>query len=261
MSGRAATRGPSRAAVLLCAVALAGTGCSVRGTAGQPDAAELTVHLPVIPPPACTRVALDTAPHLMRSIPEYVRPVPDSVRQKADAFLASRLGEDFARDWMTYLPEESMEVSQSPVFAVWRSKVCYRFYVPSAPFVDMKAQVLLDEQGNCDEERSTRIPDCVAFPQDCEFAIDEKEAREIAARLGLPGGADAYSAQFGLRLFTGYVWHVCGVAAEPEDTEHRGLRSLPCLDIDARTGSRISYVTIDTTGQEADVFGHPIAPN
>jgi hypothetical protein len=163
----------------------------------------------------------------------YVRPVPEEIAEKGQAFLISRLGVSFVRDHVTFVPERSRQYSSIFSFKTGWCELYYQLTIPGAPFVDQELRVVLDERGDYEFDGGG-IPYCTRWPTECEFPIDEGEALAIAQSLGAPVATGRLKAEFGWDHNNGYVWFITN--AERRNKEPRSFQRLV---IDANTGIRV----------------------
>ena len=162
-------------------------------------------------------------------------PVPEYVLEKVQRFHESRLGTEFATDYVVYNAEASYGVVLDDTSSC---KGWYHLYysldIADRPFVYMEWMATLTLDGEFVNE--PELSDCAKYPQECEFPIDEAEARQIAADFGLESGLCAWHVSFAWRAGMGFSWRVSNVTALSDEGQFDG----DIMYIDANTGTLMS---------------------
>ena len=94
--------------------------------------------------------------------------------------------------------------------------MAYKLFMPEKSYVDAIIKFTVDSVGNVIKNRDiVGIPRCKNFPEQCNFNIDEKTARQIASEMGLKEGVKEWDAgflwDFKLRR---YVWRILSTLNE-----------------------------------------------
>jgi hypothetical protein len=137
-------------------------------------------------------------------------PVPEAILKLAQQHVVARVGEDAFERYFTYddsasahvFPRQKDSDSTQPYYVVM-----YALKIDAVPEYDRRAIIRLDENGHLLQEPHG-VPDCVKDPSECEFKINETEARRIAAAAGLKPGIRDWHAQFLWHPDLGYIWAV-----------------------------------------------------
>ncbi len=127
------------------------------------------------------------------------QPIPDSIVNKSNQFIISKVGQEFFNNYITlnselskYYPPEESCIKNPSYCADYLQKpyyfMVYSFKIPEKPYVDELLELAVDTEGNIIAEReATGTPNCVSNPNECLFSIDEAEAIQIAKNAGLEG--------------------------------------------------------------------------
>ncbi len=137
--------------------------------------------------------------------------VPLNVLENADAFIISKTGEQFFNN---YIATDFFRTKHDAPFF----NMVYRFSIPEKPYVDAFITFTVDSAGNIMMDKEiTGIPNCILYPQQCEFNIDEQNAIRIAVDNGLEHGVKEWKT--GLiwdAKYDKYVWHILSTFEETE---------------------------------------------
>ena len=148
--------------------------------------------------------------------------IPTFIITKADSFVISKVGSTF---FLNYIKYDSMNSMYYPpdTFCISHPSSCsnylrypnylmvYRFRIPEKPWIDELIEFVVDSVGDIIAERSPYgIPECLATPSCCIFAIDSSMAINIARKAGFEEGIKAWQANFYWfgRTQNKYVWGV-----------------------------------------------------
>jgi hypothetical protein len=107
----------------------------------------------------------------------------------------------------------------------------YQLSVASSPWVDVRIRVERDSSGDL---AVRGVPDCVADPLECVFAVRASHALAIAREAGLPDGVAPWRVDFGWDgKFQTFAWSVCMTHVEGSHGE--------CVSIDANDGRVLGF--------------------
>jgi hypothetical protein len=135
--------------------------------------------------------------------------VPIEVLAKADSFITASTGKEFFQQYIT--PDFYRTKSTPPYY-----EMAYKFFMPEKPYVNVTIKFTVDSLGNVLKNRDiVGIPRCKNFPEECDFNIDEKTARQIASNMELKEGIREWEAGFlwDFKL-TRYVWRILSTLTE-----------------------------------------------
>lgn len=137
--------------------------------------------------------------------------IPLDVLKKTDQFIVSKTGNDFFKKYITADFLKSKHIVPNYLMV-------YRFYMPEKPFVDELIRFTVDSSGNIlSQYEIVGIPDCNLNPIDCDFVVDEKIAKQIAAEYGLPKGIKDWKVDFVWETkYNKYVWHLFSTLKESQ---------------------------------------------
>ena len=172
--------------------------------------------------------------------------VSNSITEKTDRYVISKVGEDFFSKYITlnsnlsrYNPPDELCIQNPGSCAPYLEKsnyyIVYSFKIPEKPYVDELIELTVDGEGNVIE--AWGVPDCIINPNECDFPIDEAEARQLAKNAGLEEGMADWELSFhwyGGNLST-YVWTVQNTLSEHPSGEPY-LASGRVVVIDANSG-------------------------
>jgi len=118
--------------------------------------------------------------------------VPFDILAKADSFIVSKTGKEF---FDKYITVDFYHTKHSPPYY----EMEYQMYIPEAPYANAQIKFTIDSIGNVMMNRDiVGIPKCRYFPQECNFIIDEQQAKQIATEYGLEEGIKEWK--------TGFLW-------------------------------------------------------
>ncbi len=183
----------------------------------------------------------------LKEEPDEVEEIPDSIIEKSNEFVISRVGVDFFDNYIS-LDEEKSRYQQEDTFCIENPESCseylqsphylifYLLNIPEKPFVNETIEIALFETGEVIKERDISIPNCQEEPIKCEFPINREEALSIAQSEGLKEGVKDWDTSF--HWYAGdiknYVWTVSSTLIDG-----RGYRSGEVIVINANTGDII----------------------
>ncbi len=135
--------------------------------------------------------------------------VPLEVLTKADSFIVSSTGKEFFEKYITV---DFFRTKNTPPYY----EMAYKFFVPEKPYVNAIIKFTVDSVGNVLKNRDViGIPDCVNFPEYCEFNIDEQSARRVAKEKNLKEGIRDWDTVFQWDLkIQRYVWRILSTLTE-----------------------------------------------
>lgn len=160
--------------------------------------------------------------------------IPINILQKTDHFIISKTGEDFFKKYITADFSQSKHILPN-YFMV------YRFIMPEKPFVDEIIRFTTDSLGNVLKQYEiVGIPDCYTNPNDCDFMVDEKIAKQIAAQNNLAKGVIDWKVDFvWSSKFNKYVWEIISTTEENKTTDYNRAEG-EMIIIDAVNASVLS---------------------
>lgn len=163
--------------------------------------------------------------------------IPINVLQKADQFIISETGSDFFKKYVTVDFSQSKYIN--PNFLM-----VYKFYMPEKPFVDEIIRFNTDSVGNVLKQfEIIGIPQCNSNPGDCDFAVDEKTAIQIANQNLLPKGVNDWKSDFvWSSKYNKYVWEIISITKENKNEEYYRAEGEKII-IDANNASILSKDT------------------
>ena len=137
--------------------------------------------------------------------------VPIDVLEKADAFIISKAG---AETFEKYITPNFLLTKHTPPYY----EMVYKYYIPEKPYVNGLIKFSVDSVGNIVKERDiTGIPNCRYSPEECEYTINEEQARQIAVENGMEPGIKDWKVGFIWNpQMKRYVWDVLSTLTESE---------------------------------------------
>ncbi|MFQ5640668.1 MAG: hypothetical protein ACE5IR_22030 [bacterium] len=148
----------------------------------------------------------------------FNRPIPSFIFEKTDAFIISRVGQDFFEKNFTLIPEpivtqEGITYSGShyihPKLSCLinpsgcndfelnpRYGIIYYMEVIESPFANAIIGIDIDEKGVLIREEHIGLPDCINNPLECFFPINADSAKVIAKSEGLEDGLHEWETRF-----------------------------------------------------------------
>jgi hypothetical protein len=135
--------------------------------------------------------------------------VPLEVLTKADSFITASTGKEF---FQLYITPDFYRTKHTPPYY----QMAYKFFMPEKPYVNATIKFTVDSLGNVLKNRDiVGIPRCVNFPEECDFNIDEKAAKQIASNMGLKEGIREWEVGFlwDFKLQR-YVWRILSTLTE-----------------------------------------------
>jgi len=135
--------------------------------------------------------------------------VPLDVLVKADSFITASTGKEF---FDKYITADFYRTKHTPPYY----EMAYKFFMPEKPYVSATIKFTVDSLGNVLKNRDiVGIPRCKNFPEECEFNIDEKTARQIASDMELKEGIREWDATFMWDFkLQRYVWRILSTLTE-----------------------------------------------
>jgi len=135
--------------------------------------------------------------------------IPIEVLKKADQFIISKTGDEFFKKYITADFLQSKHIAPNYLMV-------YKFYMPEKQFVDELIRFTVDSTGKVlTQYEVVGIPSCNTNPNDCDFVVDEKIARQIAIENGLPKGIKDWKIDFAWESkYNKYVWHLLSTLKE-----------------------------------------------
>jgi hypothetical protein len=135
--------------------------------------------------------------------------IPLNILQKADQFIISKTGDEFFKKYITIDFSQSKHIAPNYLMV-------FKFYMPEKPFVDEVIRFNTDSLGKVlTQFEVVGIPECNSNPNDCDFVVDEKIARQIATEYGLPKGIKEWKVDFIWEAkYNKYVWHLLSTLKE-----------------------------------------------
>lgn len=138
--------------------------------------------------------------------------IPESIIEKSNQFIISKVGEDFFNNYIAI----DYEQSQTPNEMYCGPKIedcyliVYSFKIPKKPYIPNDSLgVLVDIDGNIILDSVSGVPDCISDPKECDFSIDETEAIQIAKNAELEDGIADWTTSFHWHTtLKTYVWEV-----------------------------------------------------
>jgi hypothetical protein len=160
--------------------------------------------------------------------------IPLSVLKKADQFIASKTGDDFFKKFITIDFSQSKYISPNYLMV-------YKFYMPEKSFVDEAIRFTTDSLGNTLKQYEVvGIPNCNSNPNDCDFVVDEKIAKQIATQNGIATGIKDWRADFVWNnKYNKYVWEIISTTKENKNEDNTRAEGEKII-IDANNSSLLS---------------------
>jgi len=160
--------------------------------------------------------------------------VPLEVLVKADSFIIASTSKEF---FDKYITADFYRTKHTPPYF----EMAYRFFMPEKAYVDAIIKFTVDSSGNVLKNRDiVGIPRCKNFPEECDFNIDEKTARQIASDMELKEGIREWEAGFlwDFKLQR-YVWKILSTLNEFGDEDNYKATGQEMV-IDPNTGEVIA---------------------
>ena len=135
--------------------------------------------------------------------------IPLSILKKANQFIVSKTGDDFFKKYIAADFLQSKHIAQNYLMV-------YKFYMPENPYVDETIRFTVDSTGKVlTKYEVVGIPDCNVSPDNCDFIVDEKIARQIASKNGLSKGITEWKVEFIWDAnYNKYVWSLMSTLKE-----------------------------------------------
>lgn len=135
--------------------------------------------------------------------------VPIKILAKADSFIVASTGEEF---FQNYIKPDFARTKHTPPYY----EMAYKLFMSEKPYVDAVIKFTVDSIGNVIKDRDIiGIPRCLNFPEECEFNIDEKTARQIASDMKLKDGIKEWDAGFMWDFkLQRYIWRILSTLTE-----------------------------------------------
>ena len=135
--------------------------------------------------------------------------IPLNVLKKADSFITSKTGDEFFKKYITIDFSKSKHIEPNYL-------MIYKFYIPEKPFVDEQVRFTVDSTGKIlTQYEVVGIPDCNSNPNNCDFVVDEKIAKQIATQNGLVKGIVDWKIDFLWDAkYNKYVWQLLSTTRE-----------------------------------------------
>jgi hypothetical protein len=156
--------------------------------------------------------------------------VPLEVLVKADSFIIASTSKEF---FDKYITVDFYRTKHTPPYF----EMAYKFFMPEKAYVDAIIKFTVDSLGNVLKNRDiVGIPRCKNFPEECDFNIDEKTARQIASDMELKEGIREWDAGFMWDFkLQRYVWKILSTLNEFGDEENYKATGQEMI-IDPNTG-------------------------
>jgi hypothetical protein len=141
--------------------------------------------------------------------------IPLDVLKKVNQFIISKTGDDFFKKYITADFFQSKHIAPNYLMV-------YKFYMPDKPFVDELIRFTVDSTGKVlTQYEVVGIPDCNTNQIDCDFVVDDKIAKQIAAENGLPKGIKDWKVDFVWEAkYNKYVWKIISTNKETVLQDH-----------------------------------------
>ena len=155
--------------------------------------------------------------------------------KKSDNFIISKTGKDFFEKNITFNNNKTTKFENSYLMV-------YDFKIPVKEYINEEISFIIDNEGNINKEKDIiGIPDCLT--NNCDFSIDESNAKQIAADNNFEKGIKDWKADFVWNeKHQKYVWAIQSTSYEGEGSQgYRGGGNI--IFIDASSGE-----ILETTG-------------
>lgn len=169
--------------------------------------------------------------------------LPPWVKEAGERFLQERLGKDFFESCVSLTTWERKEgrpdcgdcesIHQLPHYNLrWDARIAEK------PFARVIYGLDISPDGyRVKASPWAGVPDCIKYPEACEFRIDEVQAKKIAQEVGLEEGLKQWRTRFKWsREHQAHVWYVSNTL-EIEGTRETGRVAV----IDATDGTLITF--------------------
>ena len=161
--------------------------------------------------------------------------VPDEILEKSNSFIISNTGKEFFNNYITVDLYNTKHILST-------YEMAYKFIIPEKPYVSATIKFTVDSTGNVMKNRDiVGIPKCLNFPEQCEFNIDEKRARQLAEENALNPGIRDWKAGFSWDYkLEKYVWRILSTLTELGEGDHYKATGQEVV-IDPNTGEIIAF--------------------
>jgi hypothetical protein len=141
--------------------------------------------------------------------------IPLSILKKSDQFVESRTGDEFFEKYITLDLSQTKKIEPNYLMV-------YKFYMPEKPFVDEQIRFTVDSTGKVlTQYEVVGIPDCNNDPMSCDFVVDDKIAKQIAAQNGIARGIKDWKVDFVWNdKYKKYVWEIISTTKESKNEEY-----------------------------------------
>jgi hypothetical protein len=153
---------------------------------------------------------------------------------KANRYIISKVGKDYFDKYIKPDLQNSKRIQS-------QYEMVYNFKIPEKPYVDTKIKFSVDTTGQIiNKENVIGLPDCLSYPEKCQFNIDEAQAKAIAEKNNFPKGIKDWIVEFKWEpKHDQYVWSILSTLQEA--TGGFGTRGNgQIMLIDPNTGNIIS---------------------
>jgi len=153
---------------------------------------------------------------------------------KANKYIIANVGKDY---FDKYIKPDFQDTKK--IHSLY--EMVYNFKIPDKPYVNTKITFIVDSTGQViNKESVIGLPDCLSYPEKCQFNIDEAQARSIAQKNNFPKGIKEWIVEFKWEpKYDQYVWSVLSTLRETSGSfGTRGNGQI--MLIDPNTGNIIS---------------------
>ena len=160
--------------------------------------------------------------------------IPDQILNRANRYIISKVGKDYFDKYIKPDLQNSKKIQS-------QYEMVYNFKIPEKPYVDTKIEFSVDTTGQIiNKENVIGLPDCLSYPEKCQFNIDETQAKAIAEKNNFPKGIKDWIVEFKWEpKHDQYVWSI--LSTLQETTGGFGTRGNgQIMLIDPNTGNIIS---------------------
>ncbi len=135
--------------------------------------------------------------------------IPLNIFKKADSFIISKTGDEFFKKYITTDFIKSKHITPNYLMV-------YRFCMPEKPFINEEIRFTVDSAGSILKKYEVvGIPVCNTNPNNCDFVVDEKIAKQIATQNGLAKGIKDWKIDFEWEsTYSKYVWIILSTNRE-----------------------------------------------
>jgi hypothetical protein len=154
--------------------------------------------------------------------------------KKADQFIVSKTGDEFFKKYITADFLQSKHITPNYLMV-------YKFYMPEKQFVDELIRFTVDSSGKVlMQYEVVGIPGCNANPNDCDFVVDEKIAKQIVQQNGIAKGIKDWKVDFVWNSkYNKYVWEIINTTKESNNEDNTRAEGEKII-IDANNSSVLS---------------------